>query len=216
MPNHAFKNLLKMKIVVAHDAATPGIISAFGEHEIIHVPAAAVFGEYSGADAFIDIDFDGSFFSPPGKPLLINETILPIREFKSAPGNVARFCGWNTFIGRKLWELATNDGKPKWIHQVMGAIGRDFEIVADEPGLVAPRILSMIINEACFALEEGISSPGEIDMAMRLGTNYPEGPIEWAKMIGPKEIFALLNKLAETDDRYQPHQSLKNSLAKWP
>ena len=71
----------------------------------------------------------------------------------------------------------------------------------------------MIINEAFFALEEKISSPTEIDMAMKLGTNYPEGPIAWAKQIGAKHIYQLLSELSKKSDRYFPHALLKTTYS---
>ena len=60
----------------------------------------------------------------------------------------------------------------------------------------------MIINEAFFALEEGVSSKEEIDVAMKLGTNYPYGPFEWQEKIGLQNIYQLLHNLSEKDKRY--------------
>ena len=77
-------------------------------------------------------------------------------------------------------------------------------MVADEPGFISARVIAMIINEAYFALGDDISSKTEIDIAMKLGTNYPYGPFEWAELIGEENILSLLQKLAETDTRYQP------------
>jgi 3-hydroxybutyryl-CoA dehydrogenase len=66
----------------------------------------------------------------------------------------------------------------------------------------------MIINEAYFALEENVSTKEEIDIAMKLGTNYPYGPFEWCKKIGLKNIAALLAELSQTEKRYQPARLL--------
>ena len=62
----------------------------------------------------------------------------------------------------------------------------------------------MIINEAYFTLEENVSTKEEIDIAMKLGTNYPYGPFEWSKKIGLKNIADLLKELFITEKRYQP------------
>ena len=67
----------------------------------------------------------------------------------------------------------------------------------------------MIINEAFYALEEKISTMEEIDMAMKLGTNYPSGPFEWAEKIGIRRIYLLLEKLALKEARYTPSPALK-------
>jgi 3-hydroxybutyryl-CoA dehydrogenase len=74
--------------------------------------------------------------------------------------------------------------------------------VPDEIGFITPRVVSMIINEAFIALKEGVSTKGEIDTAMKLGTNYPYGPFEWAEKIGVEKIKSLLDKLSMQEKRY--------------
>ena len=63
----------------------------------------------------------------------------------------------------------------------------------------------MIINEAYFAIQENIASRGDIDLAMKLGTNYPFGPFEWCEKIGIKNVYDLLNAVYEStkDERYK-------------
>jgi 3-hydroxybutyryl-CoA dehydrogenase len=68
-----------------------------------------------------------------------------------------------------------------------------YEIVADRVGLVTPRIIGMIINEAYRALEDGTATRVDIDSAMKLGTNYPYGPFEWCERIGRMQIIQLLD-----------------------
>jgi len=84
-------------------------------------------------------------------------------------------------------------------------------VVPDGPGLVFPRILCMIINEAAFALMEGVASAEDIDTAMKLGTNYPLGPLEWADRIGLDQVLAVLEGLQAEygDDRYRPAPLLR-------
>ena len=77
-------------------------------------------------------------------------------------------------------------------------------MVKDEPGLVSAKIIAMIINEAYFALGDDVSSKTAIDIAMKLGTNYPYGPFEWSEKIGIHNIYLLLKKLSLMDTRYQP------------
>lgn len=81
------------------------------------------------------------------------------------------------------------------VSQVFEQLGWPVIFVSDEPGLVAARVISMIINEAYFALGEKVSTQQNIDLAMKLGTNYPYGPFEWAEKIGIKNIYRLLEKL---------------------
>jgi 3-hydroxybutyryl-CoA dehydrogenase len=60
----------------------------------------------------------------------------------------------------------------------------------------------MIINEAYYTLEEKVSTKEQIDVAMKLGTNYPLGPFEWSEKIGINNIYELLRKLSMENDRY--------------
>jgi 3-hydroxybutyryl-CoA dehydrogenase len=70
---------------------------------------------------------------------------------------------------------------------------------------VLGRLLAQLINEACFAVEEGVAEPDDVDAAMKLGLNHPRGPFEWAREIGPDTALGTLDRLAgELDpDRYR-------------
>jgi hypothetical protein len=91
------------------------------------------------------------------------------------------------------------------------ATGREVEIVEDRVALISARILSMVINEAAFALMEGVADPADIDTAMKLGTNYPAGPLAWADAIGADRIVAILEALQREygEERYRPAVLLK-------
>ena len=84
-------------------------------------------------------------------------------------------------------------------------LGKQVSVVQDRVGMVLPRILCGIINEAYFALQENIALPRDIDVAMKLGTNYPHGPIEWAEKIGIHQVHAVLRALRDDlhEDRYR-------------
>jgi 3-hydroxybutyryl-CoA dehydrogenase len=90
-------------------------------------------------------------------------------------------------------------------------VGLEPAVVPDGPGLVFPRILCMIINEAAFALMEGVASAEDIDAAMKLGTNYPLGPLEWADRIGLDQVLGMLEGLQAEygEDRYRPAPLLR-------
>ena len=91
------------------------------------------------------------------------------------------------------------------------SVGLEPAVVPDGPGLVFPRILCMIINEAAFALMEGVASAEDIDTAMKLGTNYPLGPLEWADQIGLDQVLGVLEGLHQEygEDRYRPAPLLR-------
>lgn len=142
-----------------------------------------------------DLDFEKFW----GKPVFINCVVETLEE-KKLPGNVSRINGWPGFLQRQTWEVSS---KNKTIDsKVFEHLHWDIVFVKDEPGLVASRVISMIINEAFFALEEGVSTMEEIDLAMKLGTNYPYGPFEWQKKIGLQNIYCLLKSLSVKNKRY--------------
>ena len=98
------------------------------------------------------------------------------------------------------------------VKDIFEKLGLKYITVADEPGLVSARIIAMIINEAYFALGEKVSTKEEIDLAMKLGTNYPYGPFEWSEKIGLKKVYTLLEKLSNTDIRYIAASAMKKEL----
>jgi 3-hydroxybutyryl-CoA dehydrogenase len=129
-----------------------------------------------------------------------------------------RLVGFATFFPlqeRKLIELAggmrTSEAAMSQAEEVARAVGKATVRVKDSAGLTFPRILSLIINEAARSLEEGVARAEEIDVAMRLGVNYPQGPLRWADRIGLDDVLAVLEGLErETgDDRYRPTPLLK-------
>ncbi|MEI8073990.1 MAG: 3-hydroxyacyl-CoA dehydrogenase family protein [Bacteroidota bacterium] len=161
-------------------------------------------GEYMhDAVAYFDFCFEeeGWEFKEIIKaPVFVNAVCV---ESNQLPANAIRMNAWNSFLNRSIWEIAAKEETlQNTALEILLAIGRKGIKVPDEPGLIAARVIAMIINEAYFALGEEISTKQEIDIAMRLGTNYPYGPFEWAELIGLPKIARLLEQLYLKDDRY--------------
>lgn len=177
----------------------------------IRVADGNAFAENANADAFINLI--GCMILPSyaalQKPVLINSVTATLSGM-SAPANVLRINGWPDFLLRPVWEVA---GKlDEAASTLFEQLNKKVSVVADEPGLITARIVSMIINEAYFAIGDKVSSKEEIDTAMKLGTNYPFGPFEWASVIGPEFILELLQELNKTDKRYQPAPALLDEI----
>jgi 3-hydroxybutyryl-CoA dehydrogenase len=85
------------------------------------------------------------------------------------------------------------------------AIGKHVIEVGDAPGLVLGRIVCQLINEAVFALQEGVGSAEDIDLGVKLGLNYPRGLVEWSRAIGAPQVLATLDALQREigGDRYR-------------
>lgn len=94
-------------------------------------------------------------------------------------------------------------------------LGQDTIVVGDGPGLVRARTVCCLINEAAGLLLEGVASADDIDRAMRLGMNYPLGPLAWADLIGVDAVLGVMTGLFEEwgDDRYRPSPLLRRMVA---
>lgn len=108
------------------------------------------------------------------------------------------FCGLPTFLNRELLEVSLyQDADLNLLDAVCKKLTTKYARVADSVGLVTPRIICMIINEAYYTVEEGTATRKDIDLAMKLGTNYPYGPFEWSVKIGLENVYDLLNEVFE-------------------
>jgi 3-hydroxybutyryl-CoA dehydrogenase len=89
--------------------------------------------------------------------------------------------------------------------------GRKVTAVKDSPGFVSQRMVAMVANLGCYMAEIGLAKPDEIDLAMRLGLNFPQGPLQMAEDFGLAEMTTVLEQLQAItgDDRYRPTLWLK-------
>lgn len=133
--------------------------------------------------------------------VMINSVVHTASELNV---NFARLAGWPTLLKRSTLEVALSSDSQE---NILKEFGLPYTLVPDVKGLITPRIIAMIINEAYFALHEGVSSRENIDTAMKTGTNYPFGPFEWSAIIGEPHIKELLLALNRTAPRYAlaPH-----------
>lgn len=165
-----------------------------------------------GAAAMIDLsdkvsEYPAEWFEPA-------ETLFFINRVESVetdwPGHFIRINGWPGFLERPLLEASLKDlSRQSKGEGIMALFCRKVIWVTDIPGFLSARVLASIINEAYLSFEEGVSSKEDIDIAMKLGTNYPWGPFEWAEKIGKSRICNLLNEMAANDKRYQSSTLLK-------
>ncbi|HEX9878569.1 MAG TPA: 3-hydroxyacyl-CoA dehydrogenase family protein [Candidatus Binatia bacterium] len=138
-----------------------------------------------------------------------------IGSWTSRPERVVGFATFYPVEEKKVIEitagLRTREEFIGRTEEFFRQLGKDAVRVKDAPGLVFPRILSLIINEAVRSLDEGVAAAEEIDAALRLGTNYPQGPLRWADQAGLDEVLTVLEGLREEtgDDRYRPSPLLK-------
>lgn len=116
------------------------------------------------------------------------------------------FNGLPTFLNREILEVSLwRKEDEEDLKRICSALRTEFLLVDDRVGLVTPRVICMIINEAYYTTQEGTATREDIDMAMKLGTNYPFGPFEWCQRIGVKHVYELLEAVYEDtkDERYK-------------
>jgi 3-hydroxybutyryl-CoA dehydrogenase len=103
----------------------------------------------------------------------------------------------------------TGDDALELAQELFESSGRRVALVEDAPGLFLGRTVGSIVNEAVTVVESGIASPEDVDLAMKLGTNYPVGPIEWGREIGGDRIARILQRLAAAEGAaFAPHRAL--------
>ena len=130
-------------------------------------------------------------------------------------GRLVGICSLPTLSSASLVEVAPTVFSPaetiEVVRRFFGSVGKEIELVQDRVGMVFPRIICQIINEAAFALQEEIAAPQDIDMAMRVGANFPLGPIEWADKLGMQHVYAVLSALHRDlgEERYRISPLLK-------
>ncbi len=115
--------------------------------------------------------------------------------------------------------VAASDGCPAAaINEAVGllqAAGLAVYLIDDAPGLVVTRTVAMLVNGAVDARHKGVASAADIDIAMRLGTNYPLGPLAWGQSWGPATVLAVLDAMHAWygDDHYRPSALLRRIAA---
>lgn len=150
---------------------------------------------------------------PSDAPLLVNCNTLSATDAAAMceqPQRVLGFAVVPPFAEAQMVELMLplqgDDALIARAAVFFDLLGKQTLAVQDSPAGVMPRILAMIINEAAYALQEGVATAEDIDTAMCLGANYPRGPLAWADLIGLHIIYATLWGLHRElgDDRYRP------------
>jgi len=150
--------------------------------------------------------------------LASNTSSISITRLGAATTRPDRFIGMhfmNPVPVMKLVEvirgLATSDATYQATRELAEAMGKTAVEVNDAPGFVSNRVLMPMINEAIFALYEGVGTPQAIDEIMKLGMNHPMGPLTLADFIGLDVCLAIMNVLYDgfNDSKYRPCPLLK-------
>ncbi|MCA9762845.1 MAG: 3-hydroxybutyryl-CoA dehydrogenase [Gemmatimonadetes bacterium] len=158
----------------------------------------------------------------PARSILASNTssisITMLAAATSRPERVVGMHFMNPVPVMKLVEIIRGLATDEHVYQVTVALARKLGKTTitskDAPGFIVNRILIPLINEACFALQEGLGTPQDIDTGAKLGLNHPMGPLELADLIGLDTCLAIAEVLHRElgDDKYRPAYLLKQHV----
>ncbi len=165
-----------------------------------------------------DLEF---YLQRPELAVFVHMALTSFNEMEVIADNAENvlfgFNGFPTFVNRNILECTVRDEMDRGpLNVAAEKLETEIEIVDDRVGMVTPRIIFMIINEAYYTVQEGTASKEDIDLGMKLGTSYPFGPFEWSKQIGLENVVELLEAVYEDtkDDRYKICPLLKKEYLK--
>jgi 3-hydroxybutyryl-CoA dehydrogenase len=188
------------------------------------IEPAADYAKMAAADMVIEAVTESealkrSIFEAVGKVLghkailASNTSSIPITRLAQASPDPARFIGVHFFnpvpvmgLIEVIPGLATSKDTIAMVKNFGEALGKKMVIAQDAPGFIVNRILMPMLNEACFALGEGVASIADIDAACQLGLNHPMGPLTLADFIGLDTCLEITNVLFRStgDPKFRP------------
>ncbi|UOQ66337.1 3-hydroxyacyl-CoA dehydrogenase family protein [Hymenobacter volaticus] len=188
-------------------------------HTYDFCPAAApdLRTRLSAADVGFDLrPWPELHYEQPRQPLFYDTSRASLAALfhKEEPpfGPVFGVCAFPTLLDREVLETSLYRLEDAaLLASTCATLGTAYCAVQDQVGLVTPRMVCVLINEACYALQEGSTSVQSLNITLQLGPAHPRGPFEWANQIGVARVFETLEALWQDthEERYKACALLK-------
>jgi len=149
----------------------------------------------------------------PAAILASNTSSISITRLAAMTDRPQKFIGMHFFNPVPMMKLveiirgiATDEETYETVHALAESLGKTVAAAEDSPGFIVNRILCPMLNEAIFALFEGVGTVESIDAGMRLGANHPMGPLELSDFVGLDTLLSVMRVLHENlgEDKYRP------------
>ncbi len=215
---------LQKKDRITADARTAALARVRGSTDYAELAGANLIVEAASEslDLKLRILKQVDALASPEAVLASNTSSISITALAAVVSRPERFLGMHFFnpvpmmaLVELIHGLQTSVATVATVRAFAERLGKTPIVVKNSPGFVVNRILCPMINEAIFALQEGLASAEDIDSGMRLGCNHPIGPLALADMIGLDVMLAVMNVFDTdfNDPKYRPALLLKEMVA---